>query len=197
MKKKANFLTQGDNDIFGLRLEKNNTDRVVLDSTITLSPGAFELRMIITIAEESSAFVPLTGDPLSSAHRILLSVTHGQIRFMTSILNYSLALNTRYDMVFIRDASNNLTVTVNNGTPISMGFNNSVLLIENLGRSQARYFDGLYEYFSLTSSTQNIVFDLNEGSGATVTSESGNETGTITTTQNLAYINSTVWETII
>ena len=100
-------------------------------------------------------------------------------------------------MVFIRDASNNLTVTVKNGTPISMGFNNSVLLIENLGRSQARYFDGLYEYFSLTSSTQNIVFDLNEGSGATVTSESGNETGTITTTQNLAYINSTVWETII
>ena len=41
MKKKANFLTQGDNDIFGLRLEKNNTDRVVLDSTITLSTGAF------------------------------------------------------------------------------------------------------------------------------------------------------------
>ena len=182
-----------------LNLDAANQDRIELTTHMMYS-GVFDWEFKFSFSAESSGFAPVFGTNVAQS-RIIVSQTTSRVIINlgdNSILMYSypFTFNTEHVMRLRRDGSNNVYITLDGNSEVFLGVRTGTwgalaAVITYIGRSEARFLTGEMFYANLGG---NDDFQLNEGSGATVTSEIGGSTGTIVTTQDLNYINNVMWE---
>jgi len=179
---------------YRLNLDKANTDNIVHDQVVVLS-GVFDIFFKFSVRAEDNQFAPLIGG--DGTTRIFISPSRSEIWITfdngsnSVIGGLSLSLNTEYELRVYRGGDNIVYYELNGGAPTTVRTTTSDLTFQYVGRSQTRYFDG---YITEANYGGDYNFQLNEGSSAAVNSELGSKTGAITTTQDLTYINNTMWE---
>jgi len=182
-----------------LLLNSVSDDHIVLTNPVTYS-GAFYVEFDVFITSEPvSNFAALcSGGTVGELNRCRFLVSPSQNRIFVGIDEVSndsfttqLEFNTNYAIRLIRDGSNNVSVTVNGGIPQSLGNLTGDFIVDKLFKaddySTIKAFNGSVASIDLNGD----VFELS-GPGNTITS-SNSTTGVITTTQDINYINDTVW----
>ncbi len=204
MSRKAHFFRQITQVTpYKLNLDTSNTDHISLNHVPTF-PGIFDWKFKFNVTTETSSFAPIIGADTGRS-RVQVSFSLGRIQIQLGesssiVYNYPFTSNTDYTLRIRRDSSDDIYMTVNGGTEILVGnksgsFGNGTIpaTVVYIGRASTRYFGGYIEYVNLGG---NDNYQLNEGSGATVNSQIGGNSGTIQTTQDINYINNTMWQQV-
>lgn len=202
MSRKAHFFRQIRESLpYKINFDASNNDHISLTNHLTFS-GVFDWEFKFSFSAESSGYAPIFGTNVDQS-RVLVSQTNSKIIVnlgdnSSIIYTYPFLFNTTYVLRLRRDSSSDVYMNVNGSSDILLGNRTGTFGAPNasstyLGRVASRYLTGWIEYANIGG---DYDFQLNEGSGSTVTSETNNQTATIQTTQNINYINNTMWEEI-
>lgn len=164
--------TQTDTTTSGTALyfEGNASQSITCNYTFT---DAFDLSFTVQGVSDVSGWIGLAG--FNSSNRLLLS--NSNQRFWANI--GSGTLSKRNDLTFdlgllntvhiYRDTANDVFIQFNSETPIFCFSTSNTLMLGHIAKAYDKYFKG----YILNYSIDGEVFNLNEGSGSTITGSNG------------------------
>lgn len=153
-----------------IHFEGNSSQSITCNHTFT---GVFDLSFTFQGVSDVSGWIGLGG--FNSANRLLLS--NSNQRFWANIGSGTLVKrnNLIFDSALLnevhiyRDTASNIYLQFNGETPFFCFNSSNTLMLGNIARSHDKYFKGYLLNYSIDGETWN----LNEGSGSTLTGSNG------------------------
>ena len=123
-----------------------------------------------------------------SLNRIITNFSGGG----SAIGTFNFELNTEYELILYRNASNQVFYSVNGSSDVLQTTNSANFVISDIGKgTTTRRLTGYFKEFQIDAD----LWGLNEGSGINVSSANG-LTGVYNSTGDLTHINNVSWEQI-
>lgn len=182
-----------------LLLDKDNNEH--LSTTAITYSGEFDFNINMQDAVEENGQVPLFSGGsfylLASSSNSNMTLTVGST-FNSAKPFPTLDILQRNDIRVYRDSLNDIYVQLNSDSPVLFFNDAGVITLNKVGGYSSRNFTGRIFNYGLSDGTTNEEFQLNEGSGETVTSVSTNISFNINTniSPSPSHVDSNMWKSL-